>query len=57
MKKVKEVMEAYRDGDFETRLHMFLEHRSLRDEFMEMERPVGKSGADNRGDTSAVRNF
>ncbi len=40
MKEVKRIVEEYRDSDFDKRLSIFLEHRSLRDEFMEMEQPL-----------------
>ena len=34
---IKGVIEAYQEGDFETRLYMFLNYRDLRDEFEEVE--------------------
>lgn len=37
MKDMKRVLEEYKRGDFQTRLHLFLECRALREEFMAME--------------------
>ncbi len=38
MSEVKRIIEEYQNGDFEKRLHFFLEYRSLRDVFMEIDR-------------------
>ena len=37
MKDMKRVLEEYSRGDFDTRLHLFLECRALRKEFMTIE--------------------
>ncbi|OQY57700.1 MAG: hypothetical protein B6245_15675 [Desulfobacteraceae bacterium 4572_88] len=34
MREIGHIIDAYQKGDDEERLHMFLEHRSLRGEFM-----------------------
>ena len=37
MKDSKSIIEEYRNADFEKRLYLFLSHRSLRDEFLEID--------------------
>ena len=37
MKDIQIIIEEYREADFETRQYLFLSHRSLRKEFMEIE--------------------
>jgi len=37
MKDIQIIIEEYCDADFETRQYLFLSHRSLRNEFLEIE--------------------
>ena len=37
MKDIQSIKEEYRNADFEKRQYFFLSHRSLRNEFMEIE--------------------
>ncbi len=37
MRDYKSIIEEYRNADFEKRLYLFLSHRSLRDEFLEID--------------------
>jgi hypothetical protein len=37
MKDIQSIIEEYRNADFETRQYLFLSHRSLRKEFLEIE--------------------
>ncbi len=37
MKDSKSIIEDYRNADFEKRMYLFLSHRSLRDEFLEID--------------------
>jgi hypothetical protein len=37
MKDIQIIIEEYRDADFETRQYLFLSHRSLRNEFLEID--------------------
>jgi hypothetical protein len=37
MRDHKNIIEEYRHADFEKRLYLFLSHRSLRDEFLEID--------------------
>ena len=37
MRDYKEIIEEYRNADSEKRLYLFLSHRSLRDEFLEID--------------------
>ena len=37
MKHLESIIEDYRQGDFEARLSLFLQHRSLRNVFMEID--------------------
>jgi len=37
MRDYKNIIEEYRHADFEKRLYLFLSHRSLRDEFLEID--------------------
>lgn len=37
MRDYKNIIEEYRNADFEKRLYLFLSHRSLRDEFLEID--------------------
>ena len=37
MRDSKNIIEEYRDADAEKRLYLFLSHRSLRDEFLEID--------------------
>ncbi len=37
MKDIQIIIEEYRNADFETRQYLFLSHRSLRNEFLEIE--------------------
>lgn len=37
MKDIQLIIEKYRNADFETRQYLFLSHRSLRNEFLEIE--------------------
>ena len=37
MKNSENIIEEYRNADFEKRLYLFLSHRSLRDEFLEID--------------------
>lgn len=41
MRNLKTITEEYRKGDFEKRLHLFLECPPLRDEFMQIEQGEG----------------
>ena len=41
MRGVEHIIDAYRKGNTEERLYMFLEHRSLRDEFMRIDQEDG----------------
>ena len=38
MRERKRIVEEYHKGDFEKRLYLFLEYRSLRDEFLKIDR-------------------
>jgi hypothetical protein len=38
MRDNKKIIEEYRNADFEKRLYFFLSYRSLRDEFLEIDR-------------------
>ena len=38
MRNDKNIIEEYRNADFEKRLYFFLSYRSLRDEFLEIDR-------------------
>ena len=38
MRDNKRIIEEYRNADFEKRLYFFLSYRSLRDEFLEIDR-------------------
>jgi len=37
MSDSRNIIEEYRNADFEKRLHLFLSYRSLRDEFLEID--------------------
>lgn len=37
MRNNKSIIEEYRNADAETRLYLFLSHRSLRDEFLDID--------------------
>jgi hypothetical protein len=37
MRDYKNIIEEYRNADFEKRLYLFMSHRSLRDEFIEID--------------------
>ena len=37
MKDIQSIIEEYRNSDFEARQYLFLSHRSLRKEFLEIE--------------------
>ncbi|MDH3344419.1 MAG: hypothetical protein OEM61_10580 [Desulfobacteraceae bacterium] len=37
MKDIQSIIDEYRNADFETRQYFFLSHRSLRNEFLEIE--------------------
>ncbi len=37
MRDIKNIIEEYRNADFEKRLYFFLSYRSLRDEFLEID--------------------
>jgi hypothetical protein len=37
MKDIQIIIDEYREADFETRQYLFLSHRSLRKEFLEIE--------------------
>ena len=37
MRDSKSIIEEYHNADFEKRLYLFLSHRSLRDEFLEID--------------------
>ena len=37
MRDSKSIIEEYRNADFEKRVYLFLSHRSLRDEFLEID--------------------
>lgn len=46
MKDYKNIIEEYRNADSEKRVYLFLSHRSLRDEFLDIDqsdKPVGFS--------------
>jgi len=43
MRDYKDIIEEYRNGDSETRLYLFLSHRSLRDEFLEIDQTLQQS--------------
>jgi hypothetical protein len=40
MKETQELLNNYREGNENLRLHLYLDHRDLRPEFMEIEREV-----------------
>ncbi len=42
MREIGHIIDAYQKGDDEERLHMFLEHRSLRGEFMRIDHRDGE---------------
>ena len=38
MEKIESILSEYRSGDMQRRLYLYLEHRSLRGDFMEIDR-------------------
>jgi hypothetical protein len=44
MRDLKNIIEEYRDADSEKRLHLFLQHRSLRDEFLQIDQSENSVG-------------
>ena len=44
MKDSKSIIEDYRNADLEKRLYLFLSHRSLRDEFVEIDQDDTANG-------------
>lgn len=42
--KAESLLEDYRQADFNKRLHLFLEYRELRTEFMQIEQGASASG-------------
>ena len=38
MESIEQIIEEYHKGDFEKRLHLFLEYRSLRNEFLKIDK-------------------
>lgn len=44
MKDSKSIIEEYRNADTEKRLYLFLSHRSLRDEFLEIDQREASVG-------------
>lgn len=52
MRTVREIVEDYKKADFHDRIVLFLTHRDLRDEFMDIEAPVYQ----NRVKKDQVRN-
>ena len=38
METIERIIEAYHKGDFEKRLYLFLEYRSLRNEFLKIDK-------------------
>ena len=44
MKDSKSIIEEYRDADVEKRAYLFLSHRSLRDEFLEIDLKEASAG-------------
>ena len=45
MRDVDRIIEEYRKSDFEKRLYLFLEHRSLRNEFVDIDMEELQTGS------------